>query len=197
LDGGNNTKEAAMPRPIFQAQPTAQKASRPIVNLDELQFEPWSRGFPPDERPPAGFGARKAAVAQRIGAKKLGYNVTAIAPGKCAYPLHNHRVNEEMFLILQGEGQLRVGKDTWPVRGGDFIACPPGGPETAHQLKNTSNDRDLTVLAVSTFEETDIIEYPRTGKIAFGGLFEGPDGKPTLIRGLHRAGHDAGYWEGE
>ncbi len=180
-----------------QPQPMSHSASRPIVNLDELRFEPWSKGFPPDEKPPEGFEARKADVAQRIGAKKLGYNVTAIAPGKCAYPLHNHRVNEEMFLVLEGDGELRVGEETWPVRVGDFIACPPGGPETAHQLKNTSGDKDLTILAVSTFEETDIIEYPRTGKIAFGGLFQDADGRPTLIRGLHRQGEDAGYWEGE
>jgi hypothetical protein len=45
---------------------------RPIVNLDELQFESWIKDFPITERPPPQFDARKAAVDSRIGARKLG-----------------------------------------------------------------------------------------------------------------------------
>jgi uncharacterized cupin superfamily protein len=171
--------------------------SRPISNLDDLQFEPWDKDFPNNDRPPAAYGARKAAIGARIGAKKLGYNVTAILPGKRAYPRHAHRVNEEAFLILDGEGELRVGNERWPVRKGDVVACPPGGPETAHQFVNTSTTGDLRIFAVSTLESTEIIEYPDSAKVGYGGMFPGPDGKPQFVRGLARRGQDPGYWEDE
>src|SRR5205823_1826507 len=106
---------------------------QPFINMDTLEFEPWDKGFPPSEAPPPDYGARVARVSSLLGAKKLGYNVTVLLPGKHAYPRHSHRVNEELFVILDGEGELRVGDDKWPVRRGDIIACPPGGPETAHQ----------------------------------------------------------------
>ena len=50
---------------------------------------------------------RMAPVGPRIGAQLLGYNITAVPPGKRAFPLHNHHVNEEMFFILSGSGELR------------------------------------------------------------------------------------------
>jgi uncharacterized cupin superfamily protein len=170
---------------------------RPILNLDELTYEPWDKPFSRSDRPPERFAARKASVATRLGAKKLGYNVTSIAPGKRAFPRHNHRVNEEMFLVLEGVGEARIGDATWPIRKGDVIACPPGGPETAHQFVNTSQSDDLVVFCVSTFESTDVVEYPDTNKISFGVLTPGQDGKSNLLRAIFRRGDEAGYWDAE
>jgi len=169
---------------------------RPIINLDELDYVRWSSRFSQPQQPPEGYGADVADVGRRIGARKLGYNVTVIDPGKAAYPAHAHRLNEEMFLVLEGEGELRVGDERYPVRGGDVVACPPGGPETAHQLRNTGPG-PLKVFSVSTFEAADIIEYPDSGKIAYGVMSTGPDGKPQLKRGLARADEQPGYWDGE
>ncbi|HEX4234618.1 MAG TPA: cupin domain-containing protein [Caldimonas sp.] len=102
-------------------------APRPIVNLDELAYTRERRH---GER----IGAIVADVAGRIGAKRLGYNVTRLEPGRAASPFHSHHVGEEMFFILEGSGTLRFGSARYPVRKGDFIACPPGGAEIAHQL---------------------------------------------------------------
>jgi len=171
---------------------------RRIVNLDELQYEPWDKYFPPNAAPPRErFGAEVARISGTVGAQKLGYNVTVLKAGKKAYPRHAHRVNEELFLVLEGEGQVRIGDETFPIRKGDLISCPPGGPETAHQLINSSPDRDLKVLSISTMESPDIVEYPDAGNIAFGGLFKGPDGKPAPMRKLFKADDTkAGYWDG-
>lgn len=49
------------------------------------------------EMPTERYGGRRAPVSRQLGARKLGYNVTIIAPGKRAFPRHNHHVNEEMF----------------------------------------------------------------------------------------------------
>ena len=111
------------------------------------------------------FASRMALVGAKIGARLLGYNITAVPPGMRAFPLHNHHVNEEMFFILSGSGELRVGEERHPLRAGDFIANPPGGPEVAHQIINTGNE-ELRYLAVSTLLTPEVVEYPDSGKFA-------------------------------
>ena len=49
-----------------------------------------------------------------------------------------------MFFILDGEGELRFGDKRYPLRRHDIIACPPGGPEVAHQIINTGADHALS-----------------------------------------------------
>jgi uncharacterized cupin superfamily protein len=134
-------------------------AHKHIVNLDELEYRPIGNG--------AKFEAKMGAIGTRIGAQKLGYNVTVVPPGKRAFPFHNHRVNEEMVFVLDGEGEARLGADTHPIRKGDVIACPPGGADHAHQIVNTSG-AELRYLAVSTKQSPEIAEYPDSGK--FGVL---------------------------
>src|SRR4030095_9186050 len=104
--------------------------TRPIVNIDEVEVQP--RAVPVSgsaaERYEAGF----ERIGAKVGARQLGYNVTVVPPGKRAFPFHSHHVNEEMFFILQGSGEVRIGARTYPLRSGDFVACLAGGPETAH-----------------------------------------------------------------
>ena len=117
-------------------------------------------------------------------------------PGKRAFPLHNHQVNEEMFLILEGTGELRFGKETYPVRPGDLIACPPGGTDVAHQIINTG-EGEMRYLAVSTKLSPEVAEYPDSGK--FGLLAELADGEggSRLLLHVGREGECIDYWEGE
>src|SRR5262249_28991479 len=106
--------------------------------------------------------------------------------------------NEEMFFVLEGAGEVRIGAERHPVRPGDIIACPPGGPETAHQIINTG-EGELKFLAVSTRLTPEGAEYPASGK--FGVLAEfppGPDGKPQGLRLVGRTQSSIeDYWEGE
>lgn len=128
---------------------------KPVINLNDLSWEREQGG---------GFEQRYGVVGERIGAKMLGYNLTICPPGKKACPFHSHHNNEEMFLILEGEGVLRFGDKEYPVRAHDVIACPPGGREVAHQIVNTGTT-DLKYLAVSTMEAVDVCEYPDSQKI--------------------------------
>jgi uncharacterized cupin superfamily protein len=161
-----------------------------ILNVADLQFQTIGNG----DR----YVARMARIAPALGAQKLGYNVTVLPPGKRGFPLHNHRVNEEMFFVLEGTGEVRIGAERHPIRPGDVIACPPGGPETAHQIVNTSDTAELKYLAVSTRMSPEIAEYPESGK--FGVLAEfppGPDGRPGGMRFVGRAGQSLDYYDGE
>lgn len=149
------------------------------------------------EMPAGHFGGRRAELGRVLGARKLGYNLTAIAPGKRAYPRHNHHVNEEMFLVLEGSGEVHIGDATFPVRTGDVVACPPGGPETAHQLRNTGIT-ELKVLAISTTESPEICDYPDSGKFGVLAFFgPGQDGRPQMFSHIGRPGDARDYWEGE
>jgi uncharacterized cupin superfamily protein len=170
--------------------------NKPIVNVDEIELQPRPAALratgPAAER----YEARMAPVSQRLGAQKLGYNVTALPPGKRAFPAHSHRVNEEMFFILGGVGEVRIGKAVYSVRQGDFIACPPGGKETAHQIVNTGST-ELKYLAVSTKVSPDVVDYPDSGKFGVLGELPGPEGKSEMFRFIGRENQKVDYWEGE
>lgn len=169
----------------------------PILNIHDVELQPRPPQFAATGDAASRFDARMAPLGMRLGARKLGYNVTAVPPGKAAFPLHNHRVNEEIFLVLAGTGEVRIGPARYPIREGDVIACPPGGPDTAHQIVNTG-DAELRYLAVSTRESPEICDYPDSGKFAVGAEW-GPDasGKPQMFRFVGRADDSRDYWEGE
>jgi uncharacterized cupin superfamily protein len=173
-----------------------QKPARPVINLDEVVIQEGATMFPPQGTAAERFSSRRGAISARIGARMLGYNLTAVPPGKRAFPLHNHHANEEMFFILQGSGELRVGDERWPVRQGDFIASPPGGPEVAHQIINTGND-ELRYLAVSTMVSPETVEYPDSGKVALLSRQTAPDGSPRMVRHIGRPETSIDYWDGE
>lgn len=160
----------------------------PIINIDTVALEEWRHG----ER----FEARMVQIGRLLGARKLGYRLVVLPPGKAAWPFHAHHVNEEMFFIIGGEGQLRLGEETWPLRSGDVIAVPPG-PDTPHQILN-SGDADLTYLCVSTMLHPDIVEMPDSGKINI--MVGSPPGGDKSARRLSLClPKDAAvdYWFGE
>lgn len=129
---------------------------KPLINLFELN------NFIAREEGP--FKEQYAEISEMIGAKKLSYSLAIIPPGKKMCPFHNHRINEELFIILEGEGTLRFGTEIFPVKPFDVIACPPGDRSVAHQIINTG-DHDLKYFCLSTNEPYDICEYPDSDKI--------------------------------
>ena len=166
--------------------------TKPVLNLDELEY-------PMGPSHGDKFEARMAPVSVKIGARKLGYNVTRVPAGKRAFPFHSHHANEEMFFVLEGQGRLRFGNDEFAVRKGDFIACPPGGAEVAHQLINTGTG-ELLYVAVSTRIDTDVFSYPDAGKVgAVGGIQPGATWPPqaSFPAKFFVAGAAVDYWEGE
>lgn len=171
--------------------------SRHIINLDEIELQSVDPAQAPTGRNAERYDIRWGEIASRIGARKLGYNLTVVAPGKRNCPFHNPRVEEEMFFILEGSGELRYDESRHPLRVGDIIACPPGGPETAHQIINTGSV-ELRYLAVGTNGTPDICEYPDSGKyLVFDDNLHDRDGKPQNFRVLGRQEHSLDYWDGE
>jgi uncharacterized cupin superfamily protein len=161
--------------------------SKPIINLDKLQYSEFGKG---DQ-----FNAQRAPVSTQIGAKKLGYAVVKLKPGKRAWPYHSHYVNEEMFYVIQGEGTLRHADEDHPIRTGDFI-CAPADPSQAHQIINTS-DQELTYIALGTEEPTDVFLYPDSGKYGvWHGATKDRDSKDNFLV-FARKETEVDYWDGE
>jgi len=80
---------------------------------------------------------------------------------------------------------------------GDFIACPPGGPEAAHQIRN-SGDEELRFLAVSTVHSPEINEYPDSRKYGvYADFASGGDGGVRYFSFQGREDMNLDYWDGE
>jgi len=137
------------------------------------------------------YDSEGARLATGTAAQKLGASFDILAPGKRSCPYHLHHAQEEMFVILDGEGTLRVAGEMLPVRSGDVIFIPPG-PEYPHQIINTS-DAPLKYLSVSTMEAPEICEYPDSGKY----LAEGSLHSKTPFDVIDRRTQSLDYWDGE
>ena len=157
---------------------------KPFVNLDEVNDY--------EENCEGDFQEKCSSISEKIGAQKLGYNITIVPPGKKVCPFHNHRINEEMFLILEGSGTLRFGENEYAIKKHDIIACPSGGREVAHQIINTSNE-DIKYLSLSTMLPYDICEYPDSNKVL---SMVGQQGNREF-RFMSKMDTEADYFEGE
>ena len=163
--------------------------TRPIVNIADLDMKASRHG--------SRFADKAGRIGAVIGMQALGAQYIVVPPGKTGFPFHSHRNNEEMFIILEGEGTFRKGRDRWPVRAGDVISAVAGDASTAHQLIN-SGTVELRYYAISTRNDPDICEYPDSGKylvasgIPTGG---GMMGAEFVLRGRDKP--LLGYWDGE
>lgn len=132
-----------------------------------------------------------ARLAGGTAARKLGASIDTVAPGMRSCPYHVHHAQEEMFVILSGEGTLRVAGEMLPLRAGDIAFIPPG-PEYPHQIINTST-APLKYLSISTREMPEICEYPDSKK--YLAMASSEEGKRFDV--LQRSGSNLDYWDGE
>ena len=153
-----------------------------VINIDQLALEHFAKG---DK-----FECNAVRIGPLLGAKDLGYSYDVVPPGKRSCPFHSHRAEEEMFFIVKGAGTLRYGNETRKVRAGDFICCPTGGPDTAHQLVNDS-DAPLAYISVSTMMPAEVCEYPDSRKIGAFGAGE------KRLRHMTHADSGVDYWKDE
>jgi uncharacterized cupin superfamily protein len=139
------------------------------------------------------FVAKWGRVGPELGMTGLGCAVHVVPPGKKAFPFHRHHVIEEIFFIVSGNGEYRVGDQRLPLKAGDIVGAPAG--DEAHQIINVGTE-DLRYLAFSTIGGVDVVDYPDTGKVAFAAGIKNADFKTATYVGM---GHiqPAGYFDGE
>lgn len=159
-----------------------------VVHLDEVEPSSSQRG----ER----YACTRRALGRAAGGQQLGCSHMVVPPGKRAWPRHWHAANEEAVYVLSGIGTLRLGEEQLPLRPGDYVALPAGGPP-AHQVVNTG-PVDLIYLVMSTMVATDITVYPDSGKVGlFAGAAPGGDKAARSLSTFLDRGAELDYWEGE
>lgn len=142
------------------------------------------------------IGCMVSPVSDSVGLSDLGCMVMELDPGKQAFPFHSHVGNEEMFIILEGEGEYRLGEETYPVKPGDICAAPKGGRETAHRIVNTGSAA-MKYVGISTRNDPDVVEYPDSDKFAVIAISPGKDFMNAHMKYIGRESSSLDYWDGE
>jgi uncharacterized cupin superfamily protein len=152
-----------------QAEPLAmgEPAERPanIVHLDDVEEH--------EEE-----GEWWKAIAAAGGSQATGLGWSRLKPGRMGPPPHCHSEEEEVFVLLDGEGTLElwpspvaeargVGREDIPLRAGHVVARPPA-TKVGHAFRAGPNG--LTMLVYGTRRPNDICYYPRSGKLYWRGV---------------------------
>ncbi|MCF5649586.1 cupin domain-containing protein [Pseudomonas syringae] len=158
-------------------------ASRLIRNFNKAPLEH-------EVREPL-YESSAARLGTGTAAQKLGASIDVVAPGKRSCPYHFHHVQEEMFVIVEGEGSLRVAGEMLPIKTGDVLFIPAGA-DYPHQLINTSQ-ATLKYLSISTRETPEVCEYPDSGKYQAMVSVQGT----RVFTANQRTTENLDYWDGE
>ena len=153
------TREAALGPPEI-GEPSPRPSN--IVNVEDVELV---------ERNGATVGRRIRRLSKAAGSQRTGLSLSEVLPGKLNNAPHCHFAEEEIFVVLDGEGHLLLwdedGVAEHPIRRGSVVARPPG-TGVAHAFR--AGDEPLSLLVYGTREAHDICFYPRSGRLALRGL---------------------------
>ncbi len=156
-----------------ELSPTAGPRPATIVNVDDVPEEPLER--------PRVVRVRRN-LGRAAGSLSSGLQHVEVASGKESTAQHCHSLEEEIFVILEGDGSLVLGEEETPVHAGHVISRP-AGTGIAHMFR--AGEQRLAYLAYGTRDPGDLCYYPRSNKIAFRGV--------GVIARLEQLD----YWDGE
>jgi uncharacterized cupin superfamily protein len=157
-------REAEAP-PLAYGDPAPRPPN--IVNAEDVELED------------SGGGAFTAPLATRERSDQAGFHWERLDPGARGAVPHCHSEEEEIFVILEGEGTLhlwpspilveRMGaeQEEVPVRAGHVVARPPG-TRVSHWFRAGADG--MTMLIYGTRKPNDMCWYPRSNKISWRGL---------------------------
>jgi mannose-6-phosphate isomerase-like protein (cupin superfamily) len=100
------------------------------------------------DEPPAHFGGAFSKMLVRpepCGSKNLDYRISVYQPRAFVAP-HRHRIQEQIYHILDGEGLMEIEGERTVVRRDDVIFIPPG---VEHGIYNTGMT-DLRFIVVTS-----------------------------------------------
>ena len=100
-------------------------------------------------RPSNQMGIDNTDLGRQLEAKNLGARLWRLRPGQ-ASTRHRHFDQEELYLLLEGSGRMRVGKDLLTLEPLDSVLVEPG---SARQIFNDT-DADQLWLVVGAPRES-------------------------------------------
>ncbi len=127
---------------------------------------------------PGEHGGRSKGLGAKAGAEQTGLNWGSLPPGGTGPPAHCHSAEEELFVVLKGDGTLELSPtplaaergataEQHPVRAGSVVARPAGS-RMAHAF--SAGEEGLAYLAYGTRDPSDIVYYPATKRVFFRGI---------------------------
>jgi uncharacterized cupin superfamily protein len=158
--------------PVEELPPVAPRPST-IVALGDVEPVLQNRG--PVHRTRRGLG-------RAAGSRLSGLQHVTVPPGRRSSVRHCHSQDDELFVVLEGGGEVLLGDERHPVRPGSVVARPPA-TGVAHTFE--AGPDGLVLLAYGTREPADTCWYPDSQKISFRGL-----GVIARLEPLD-------YWDGE
>ncbi len=109
-----------------------------VRNIAEVNW----REFPDHH---GGALSKPLVMPETAGAKHIDYRISMYQP--MAYvKLHKHKVQEQVYHVIEGEGLMQIAGERRVVRKHDFIFLPPG---VEHSIENTGLV-DLVFLVVTS-----------------------------------------------
>ncbi|MBU2600790.1 MAG: cupin domain-containing protein [Actinobacteria bacterium] len=114
-----------------------------------------------------GFQLTIRDLARAAGSRDIGLRHAHLAEGMLSYPLHCHSAEEEVFVVLEGQGSFLLGDEEHDLRPGCVVARPSGTGK-AHALRGGADG--ITYLAFGERSNNDMTWYPNSTKISFRGL---------------------------
>ena len=115
-----------------------EKSKSTVRNIAEVPWKEFPDHF-------GGALSKPLVNPDNAGARHLDYRISMYQP--MAYvKLHKHKVQEQIYHVLEGEGLMQIGADTRVVRRHDVIYLPPG---VEHSISN-SGLVDLVFLVVTS-----------------------------------------------
>jgi len=181
-----------------RATPTLTWLPRPRVarmgiSLEVPELDPWALEAAQGvlELPPPSAGRSNIVNAEEIedehgyselgleaGSVRTGMSRARVQAGHLNAPPHCHSAEEEIFVVLEGEGTLELtpsptlvymGKEpeSHRVRSGHVVSRP-AGTRISHVFR--AGDEGMLLLAYGQRRPNDIIYYPRSNKINFRGV---------------------------
>ena len=140
---------------------------KPILNIADVELRKVGHGANAlrSRNAPEKFQAQVGEIGRRIGAQKLGYNLTVVPPGTA--PGRSTVIASTRRCSSSSKARARCGSARRRFRSARATSSRirRAAPDTAHQIVNTSN-AELKYLAISTMETPEICDYPDSGKFA-------------------------------
>ena len=119
--------------------PTSSKKREAVVrNIAEVLWE-----NPPAHSP--GAISKMLVRPETAGSELMDFRISIYQPMSYVEP-HTHKIQEQIYHILQGEGLMELDGEKRVVRPGDFIFIPPG---VEHAIYNTGTI-DITFFVITT-----------------------------------------------
>jgi mannose-6-phosphate isomerase-like protein (cupin superfamily) len=97
--------------------PGASPRPATLRNLDELPVEAETHGR---------YAWHMRDLGRGTGSVSSGLRHDRIEEGQWTCPSHWHSAEEELFVVLDGQGEVELGTTRYPLRAGSLVACPPG-----------------------------------------------------------------------